>query len=255
LKLIATSDLPPSLPLLTLCRYEAEKLVIAAGAWTNHLVPFLDLEYPRLNLTIWQMLTCYFKVTDPDILHPLWVSFSFNEPDSPWNEIKTQDVSLKTGVGVYYGFPESAWERPGYIMVAPNLALDQYANADDATFIPNNLEIKATENWVSKHIVGVNNVAEFTSTALSTITVDGEFVCDLVPAHPNIAIFTAGWGMKFVPIFGDILTKLVFGLDIDPELRKLLEKFCLGREKLKPTDQPLDSQQKFKIALKNIGMF
>lgn len=64
---------------------------------------------------------------------------------------------------------------------------------------------------------------------------DNNFVLDYLPqtvgeGHKNVAVFTAGWGMKFVPLIGRILKQLVIDEKTEYDIShfKITRKGVLG---------------------------
>ena len=77
---------------------------------------------------------------------------------------------------------------------------------------PNDLTI--TASFVANHCSGVDDLPNYAGTCLQTNVPDNMYVLDFLPesvgtGHKNVALFTAGWGMKLVPLIGRILAQLV----------------------------------------------
>ena len=177
--------------------YHAEKLVIAAGAWTNRLLAHLDVEFP---LEVTQEQVVYLEPLDPIAFHPsrfpIWIWM--NEPS-------------------FYGFPifgepavKVAWDRCEIV-----------TDPDRRTFDPRADVNEAITDFVASHIPAAAGGIHLAKTCLYTLTPDRDFVVDLVPGCQNI--FTAvgaGHAFKFASLIGRVLVDLALtgetNVDISP---------------------------------------
>jgi len=177
--------------------HRAEKVVIAAGAWTNRLLAHLGVEFP---LEVTQEQVVYLKPTDPLSFHPsrfpIWIWM--NEPS-------------------FYGFPifgepavKVAWDRCEIV-----------TDPDTRSFEPRSDVNDAVRGFVASHLPGANGGVHLAKTCLYTLTPDRDFVVDRVPGHPNV--FTAvgaGHAFKFASLLGQILADLAVdgstAMDIAP---------------------------------------
>ncbi|HLF43623.1 MAG TPA: N-methyl-L-tryptophan oxidase [Acidimicrobiia bacterium] len=165
--------------------HRAEKVVIAAGAWTNRLLAHLGVEFP---LEVTQEQVVYLKPTDPLSFHPgrfpIWIWM--NEPS-------------------FYGFPivgepavKVAWDRCEIV-----------TDPDHRSFEPRADVNEAVRGFVADHLPGANGEIYLAKTCLYTLTPDRDFVVDRVPGHQNV--FTAvgaGHAFKFASLLGRILVDL-----------------------------------------------
>ncbi|HLE95076.1 MAG TPA: N-methyl-L-tryptophan oxidase [Acidimicrobiia bacterium] len=165
--------------------HRAEKVVIAAGAWTNRLLAHLGVELP---LEVTQEQVVYLKPTDPLSFHPsrfpIWIWM--NEPS-------------------FYGFPivgepavKVAWDRCEIV-----------TDPDHRSFEPRADVNEAVRGFVADHLPGANGEIHLAKTCLYTLTPDRDFVVDRVPGHQNV--FTAvgaGHAFKFASLLGRILVDL-----------------------------------------------
>ena len=165
--------------------HRAEKVVIAAGAWTNRLLAHLGVEFP---LEVTQEQVVYLKPTDPLSFHPsrfpIWIWM--NEPS-------------------FYGFPivgepavKVAWDRCEIV-----------TDPDHRSFEPRADVNEAVRGFVADHLPGANGEIHLAKTCLYTLTPDRDFVVDRVPGHQNV--FTAvgaGHAFKFASLLGRILVDL-----------------------------------------------
>ena len=165
--------------------HRAEKVVIAAGAWTNRLLAHLGVELP---LEVTQEQVVYLKPTDPLSFHPsrfpIWIWM--NEPS-------------------FYGFPivgepavKVAWDRCEIV-----------TDPDHRSFEPRADVNEAVRGFVADHLPGANGKIHLAKTCLYTLTPDRDFVVDRVPGHQNV--FTAvgaGHAFKFASLLGRVLVDL-----------------------------------------------
>lgn len=177
--------------------YRAEKLVIAAGAWTNRLLTHLDIEFP---LEVTQEQVVYLKPLDPLAFHPsrfpIWIWMT--EPS-------------------FYGFPmvgepavKVAWDRCEIV-----------TDPDRRSFDPRQDVNEAITDFVAGHLPGAAGGIHLAKTCLYTLTPDRDFVVDRVPGCENI--FTAvgaGHAFKFASLIGRVLVDLALtgqtDVDISP---------------------------------------
>jgi glycine/D-amino acid oxidase-like deaminating enzyme len=172
------------------------KLVLTPGPYANYLFKLLGFE---VAATYWNMASAFYRKTRPDIQYPTWFVFQ-----NPIGENGNQ----------FYGFPEVAWNYPGYIRVASDFVIAPLESPDQRSPIPNPKELAFTAEWVKNHMTGLEPVPQFTSTcmvALSKIA-NKELIVDFAPPyvqnHRDIVIYATGWAGKFVPLLGEILCQL-----------------------------------------------
>jgi sarcosine oxidase / L-pipecolate oxidase len=152
----------------------ARRCILTAGAYTNHVLASLGL---RIHLNIWEMVYEYYATASgPNgIVYPsMW--FQFLDPSG--NPAQSN---------LFYGFPSVPWAPANLSRIA----------VDDAT-----------------NIIAVDERPNYSGTCLQANVLDNMFVLDLLPpsvgrGHKNVAVFTAGWGFKFVPLIGRVLSDLV----------------------------------------------
>lgn len=176
--------------------FEGEKVVIAAGPYTNDITKSLGFE---LDIIIWQMVSCYFKKRRASVNYPSW--FSFGDA-KPWFD-----------PNLYYGFEEVNFSNPGFIRVAPAFALHKMRNPCDRTERPNDIDMHLTTQWVQKHMPGLDPEARFKSSCMAALPADGKkkmFVdfAPLTDGQKSIVLFTAGWAFKYTPLIGKICSDL-----------------------------------------------
>jgi sarcosine oxidase/L-pipecolate oxidase len=180
----------------------AQKCIIAAGAYSNDVVGSVGLD---LNLEIWEMVYDYYS-TDPGpggtIFPSMWFQFK-----GPTND----DPALSN---LFYGFPTVPWGPPNLARIAVDNAVNVVRNPSERTISPSANDLTITAKFVADYCVGVDDRPNYAGTCLQTNVPDNMYVLDFLPpsvgaGHENVAIFTAGWGMKLVPLIGKILAELI----------------------------------------------
>ncbi|MCJ1381524.1 hypothetical protein MMC17_004635 [Xylographa soralifera] len=185
--------------------FTAEKIVIACGAYVNHVVyPSFDF---HLNLDIWEMVATYFSMNAGPrgtIFRSMWFQFANNN---------AHDRSQ-----LFYGFPALPWGPLNVARIAVDAATNRINDPKKRkNSVINAVDIEDTREFVQKHVSGVDStVPAFSLSCLQTNVFDNMFVLDFIPeeylkggAKDSVAIFTAGWAMKFVPLLGIALKDMV----------------------------------------------
>lgn len=173
--------------------YEAERLVVAGGAWTGRLLPELDLP-----LRVTRQEVAYFRPKGgaaafrPDRM-PVFVYLGPTEVEDD----KYYGVPIFGRFGV-----KVARHRTTGPPVDPD-SVDRRAgpeaSAEVRAFIGRHLPTLADADAIDPHV------------CLYTVTPDEDFVIDLHPADPRIAVASpcSGHGFKFASVVGKILAELV----------------------------------------------
>lgn len=165
--------------------FHCQKLVIAAGAWSNNLLAPLGYKLP---LTITQEQVTYYNTPHaanfmPDRF-PVWIWM-----DEP----------------CFYGFP--VYGEPG-----PKAAQDvggTETTAETRTFTPDPANQRRLDAFIQQHLPAAYGPPLLTKTCLYTMPPDRDFVIDRLPQHPNIAVaIGAGHAFKFASLIGKILSEL-----------------------------------------------
>lgn len=180
----------------------AEKVIIACGAYTNHVLTPLELS---LKLEIWEMVYEYYA-TDPGPQGTYFPSMWFQFADP------TDGDPAKSNL--FYGFPTVPWGPPNLTRIAVDNAVNVITDPSQRRIAPAANDLQITADFVRAHCTGVDDRPNYSGTCLQTNVVDNMYVLDFLPesvgeGHDRVAVFTAGWAMKFVPVIGQILSQLV----------------------------------------------
>lgn len=170
-------------------RYETKRLVIAAGGWVNHLLKFLNLSLP---VKVTQEQPVYFA--------PIRNTESFAQARFPiWIHYRKPFFT--------YGFPmidtpgvKLAFHHDGPPLDAQNL---------DRT--PNPAVSQRLHDYLLQYLPDAAGEVVEEVTCLYTTMPSHDFVLDLAPGFPNIAIASpcSGHGFKFATGIGRALADLV----------------------------------------------
>lgn len=184
--------------------YRADKLVVAPGPFVDPVLAHLGL---RLDRTLWSMVNAWFRITDGPAQGPVWVNLRQpGPPDDP---------------GLYYGFPEVAFDRPGHVRLGgnfPSPVLDDIAAYDKN---PDPAVVRRIAGWVEEHMPGLDPEPSFASTCIAAQLVRPddpyalrrEFLLGNAPSsvegHEDVVICATGWVFKLIPLVGRICADLV----------------------------------------------
>ncbi|MBI2718117.1 MAG: FAD-dependent oxidoreductase [Rhizobiales bacterium] len=180
----------------------AGKCILAPGAYVNDVLSSLRLQ---IDINIWEMVYEYYA-TDPGpggtLFPSMWFQFLGPSGGDPAKS------------NLFYGFPAVPWGPPNLARIAVDNAVNVIANPADRKIAPAANDLQITADFVNAYCVGTDNRPNYAGTCLQTNVVDNNYVLDFLPpsfgaGYDNIALFTAGWGMKLVPLLGIILSELV----------------------------------------------
>jgi sarcosine oxidase len=191
--------------------YRCRRLVITAGAWSNRALASVGMELP---LRVTKEQVTYFASHQLDEFQPgrfpIWIWM-----DDP----------------CFYGFPTFGEAGPK----AGQDAGGQETTADTRTFEPDLDALNRVLRFLERHLPGVLGPIIYTRSCLYTLTPDRDFVLDVLPGHPEIAIaIGGGHGFKFASLIGQILSELA----IDGHSPRDLAPFRIDRPILQMQDPP-----------------
>ncbi|KAK3985460.1 hypothetical protein QBC44DRAFT_335047 [Cladorrhinum sp. PSN332] len=136
--------------------YHASKIIIASGAYVNHILkPSFGVQ---LDLDIWEMTSSYFNTNAGPrgtIFPSMWFQFA-------------PDVNKRSRL--FYGFPTVPWGPPNMVRIAVDAASRRISDPDQrCSHEINALDIADTRDFVRDHVVGADSSAPvFNSTCLQT---------------------------------------------------------------------------------------
>ena len=177
--------------------YTGNSLVVSAGAWAGSLLSLIDLELP---------------------LEPIRKTFAWYEADEKfYGQQDFPAFSFETPQGFYYGFPsiEGAGLKVGRHDGGEKVNFDNPKNTfreDDEGGLRHFLQQYLPQHGQFKH----------GKPCMYTLTPDEDFIIDLHPNYPHVAVAAgfSGHGFKFSSVVGRILSELVIDgkseLDISP---------------------------------------
>jgi monomeric sarcosine oxidase len=166
--------------------YRAAQAVICAGAWTAGLLRGLGVDWP-IRLTREQVT--YFATLRlarfAPARFPIWI----------WH-----------GDEEYYGFPvygEVATKAARENLGGPAVDLATWDRKTDAS------EVRSLAGFLDRVLPGYAGRELATRSCLYDLPPDRDFVLDLVPGHPRLAVaIGAGHAAKFASLFGRVLSEL-----------------------------------------------
>lgn len=165
---------------------EADRVVLAAGAWSIAALPELREDPPPLRLVAQAVL--WFRPERPaDFLPPAFPPF-------------TADIA-RTG---FYGFPALPDGRVKIANHGPGFPLP---DADAPRVVPLAAEA-ATREFLREHLPGLADAPLVDSRlCLYCDTPDGHFLLDEHPRLPGLFLATgdSGHGFKFAPLLGELV--------------------------------------------------
>ena len=184
--------------------YEADRLVIAAGAWVRSLVPALaDLAMPERQVLAW------FTPTRPADFAP--------------DRFPVFLIDVEGGKH-YYGFPtheghglKIGWYHHFGEPIDPSDA-DRSTRPDDEA---------ALREFVERYLPDGAGPTEMLTTCIFTNTPDEHFIVDALPDAPQVLVVSpcSGHGYKFCSVIGEIAADLV----VDGATRHDIGLFRLDR--------------------------
>ena len=201
-------------------RLRSKKVILTPGAYINNALSTLKPAFPStINYIIYLWCSTYYKLKtsceEPSSSWPCWYYFGEPKPAAPNGSVDHSS---------YYGFPRSPFpDLEDKVRVAP--AYTSRKEFDFNLYPPNSSErpvdidaVQYTRSFVERSMPDLNSDPYDITTCIAGFAemVDESkedpgagFVLDFVPGTDNrIVLATGGWCMKFVPVFGVILSDL-----------------------------------------------
>jgi sarcosine oxidase/L-pipecolate oxidase len=221
----------------------ASKCILTPGAYVNGILKSVGLQ---IDLNIWEMVYEYYA-TNPGPQGTLFPSMWFQFLDPTGGDPAKSNL--------FYGFPSVPWGPPNLARIAVDNAVNVIANPADRKIAPAANDLQITAEFVANHCVGVDPRPNFSGACLQTNVLDNMYVLDFLPStvgpgHKNVALFTAGWAMKLVPLIGTILSDLVTKGDTTYDI----SQFKITRPGILKDDSPAGQERKT-ILRKTAGNF
>jgi sarcosine oxidase len=178
--------------------YEADRLIVTAGAWAKELLPELEGQLvPERQVLGW------FQPTDPGL---------FDASSFP---VFVHD----TGDAHYYGFPRH--DVPGFKFGKFN-HLNETVDPDSIDREPRPEDEELLRSYARRYFPDGEGPTMRLATCLFTNTPDEHFVLDTLSDHPQITVGAgfSGHGFKFASAIGEILAEVAVSgeTDLDIEL-------------------------------------
>jgi sarcosine oxidase len=173
--------------------YEADQLILAAGAWTPSLAPALAgaLRVTRQS----------FGWVEPEgverFVPPTFPSWAIEDPED----------------GLYYGFPFVAAGTPGAVRSGLKVARHvpgAAADPDTVDRTPGDADEADFRSALERYLPAVAGPPSATRICLYTNSPDGQFLVGRLPGEDRVSVACgfSGHGFKFAPAIGDALADL-----------------------------------------------
>ncbi|WP_433802254.1 N-methyl-L-tryptophan oxidase [Actinomycetospora sp. CA-084318] len=183
----------------------ADRVVVAADAWTNQVLADTGLQLP---LTVLREQVTYYST-------PHLAEFAPSRfPVFMWH-----------GAHNFYGFPV-------YGEVATKLGQHmggEETTADTRSFVPDDVRRERYADFLTTHVPRFLGPELYSKTCLYTVPPDQNFILDRLPEHPQIVVANgAGHAYKFAALIGSLLADLA----LDRAPAHPIDAFTLDRPAL-----------------------
>jgi sarcosine oxidase len=175
--------------------------VMAAGPWTTSLLPD-----PPVPLRVTRQVMAWFEPREPALFADLPVFLVESEH------------------GTHYGAPPFGGRG---VKVAKHHHFGEFVTPDDYDTRVSSKDEQAIRAGIADALPMANGMLQDARTCLYTLSPDGDFVIDRLPAAPQVVVLSpcSGHGFKFAPAIGEIAADLV----LDGGTRHDISRFALGR--------------------------
>jgi sarcosine oxidase len=187
--------------------YEADTLVICAGAWSGALFEGLDVP-----LAVERAAMGWFR--------PIEHAYQLRDGCPVF--------AFETPTGFFYGSPQ--FDDRG-IKVAEHRGLAPISDPGMLDRRPNPADLAPVQAFIPRHLPGLNPVPLEQAVCMYTMSPDSHFIVDTHPEHANVHIAGgfSGHGYKFAPVVGAILADLAeSGSTSQPTEFLSLKRFSAG---------------------------
>jgi sarcosine oxidase len=190
---------------------QAERLVVAAGAWAGDLLPFVQ-PYVRVA----RQTVGYFILEGPEE--------DFQVGRFPvWGYLGDTDIE-------YYGLP--SFGRPG-VKLARHVIWGVEDDPDEVPAAVDITEVEFLRQFLETHFTAPVERFVDAEHCLYTNTKTEDFIIDLHPENERIAVGAgfSGHGFKFGPMTGRALAELVlYGKTTVPEFEAMRDVFSIKQD-------------------------
>ncbi len=183
--------------------YEAEQIVVNAGAWMGRLIPeFASVSIPERQVLGW------FQPESPQLFQP--------------ENFPVFNVTVEEGR--YYGFP--VFGIPGF-KVGRYHHREETINPESWNREPDDLDETILRAFTARYFPAANGPVMTMRSCIFTNTSDEHFVIDRLDRDGRVIVASpcSGHGFKFCPVVGEILADLA----IDGTSRHDISLFRLDR--------------------------
>jgi sarcosine oxidase len=183
--------------------YEAERVIVSAGAWIGKLVSVLeDVAVPERQVLMWM------QPRHPELFSPA----------------RFPVFNLEVEDGRYYGFP--VFGIPGF-KVGRYHHLEQLVDPDTMDRRCHPEDEQPLRAFTERYFPDAAGPTTAMHTCLFTNTPDKHFVLDSLPSYPQVIVASpcSGHGFKFASVVGEIVADLA----IEGSTRHDISLFRLAR--------------------------
>jgi len=168
--------------------YLANALIVAAGAWSGPLLEQIGLSLPLRPV---RKTFAWFKAEEEVFNDTLFPAFAFDTP-----------------AGYYYGFPSIG--RAGLKIGRHDGGIPVDPNQPRRPFGQETGDLTDLQQFTNTFMPAIDTLSHG-KTCLYTMTPDEDFIIDLHPDYPHIAIAAgfSGHGFKFSSLVGKVLSELI----------------------------------------------
>ncbi len=170
--------------------YRAEKVVIAAGGFADPLLERLGI---TLDVELLEMTTCSFRLRDPGADLPTWFAFE---------RATDEDTNL------FYGFGRNPWSAEDLVRAGPDFEDRTLTSLHEPGHGPDQRHLRRIAGWVTEHLPLLEPTPVRPATCRIALPRDPARQFYLGPAGDRIVVQSAGWGFKYVPLFGRACAEL-----------------------------------------------
>ncbi|UKS57329.1 N-methyl-L-tryptophan oxidase [Exiguobacterium acetylicum] len=168
--------------------YSANALIVAAGSWSGPLLEQIGLSLP---LSPVRKTFAWFKAEEEVFNDTVFPAFAFDTP-----------------AGYYYGFPSIG--RAGLKIGRHDGGIPVDPNQPRRLFGQETGDLTDLQQFTNTFMPAIDTLSHG-KTCLYTMTPDEDFIIDLHPDYPHIAIAAgfSGHGFKFSSLVGKVLSELI----------------------------------------------